>query len=166
MPLVSQDSWNMCCSFLDTKWYGVWWSSMVLKVLTNSPHVWLMLWLSQESLVMLYSRSTRNSSGLKFFRQLIFGLLSLHNGEWKREVYSATRSAQKILDVCIVEIARSKTFWDRTVHSPQNPTHWHPVDIFSFSIRPARGPLNNYTVYIQISNKNNWTVKGTVIWYI
>ena len=45
----------MCCSFLDAKRYGARWSNVVLKVLTNSSHVWLMFSLSEGNLVMFSS---------------------------------------------------------------------------------------------------------------
>jgi len=68
----------MCCSFLDAKRYGARWSNVVLKLLTNSSYVWLMSSLSEGSLVLFSSRSSRNYLGLKFFRHLILGLLFLH----------------------------------------------------------------------------------------
>ena len=45
-----------------------------------------------------------------------------------------------------IEMVRSKIFQARTAHSPQHPAHirlW-TEDIYSFSNRPARGPLNNW----------------------
>jgi len=49
-----------------------------------------------------------------------------------------------------LEMARSKIFQARTAHSPQHPAHNRPwtEDIYSFSNRPAHGPLNNWQIQL------------------
>jgi len=49
-----------------------------------------------------------------------------------------------------VEMVRSKIFQARTAHSPQHPAHnrqW-TEDIYTFSNRPAHGPLHNWQTCI------------------
>ena len=50
----------------------------------------------------------------------------------------------KVSNYCIsrfhVGMARSKNFWARVAHDPQNSAHWRTEDIVSFSIRLAHGP--------------------------
>jgi len=67
----------------------------------------------------------------------------------------------------VLEMAQSKSFWAQAAQSPQNPARTkRPVDggYFFFFTPPSHGPLNNYMVYLQISNKNNLTIKAIVIW--
>ena len=52
----------------------------------------------------------------------------------------------------ILEMARYKIFQAGTDHCPQRPAHNRPwiEDIYSFSNRPTRGPLNNWQTCLSL----------------
>ena len=60
------------------------------------------------------------------------------SGKWK--------SRASVANWYILDMARSKIFQALIAHSPQHPAHNCPwtEDIYSFSNRPAHGPLNNW----------------------